>query len=210
MEALKFVKALLNARVGNKSKMAMILRLRGRTEQFLVLDTQLAQNSRYFEDMLPELHQILEFSLHIRQIGDDVLRRMNLSNSTAMCSHIRRKDFVDLNVASDFNKSVYDIHEIAKQRGLLNVLLFGDDLDFMKLLGESLIRLDNSEKRRFNIVFSSMGIKAIPTLKLSGKTLPFSRKCGIQEILKKWISIWHRGCVALFSSPLLRQHLAGG
>ncbi|VDM53792.1 unnamed protein product [Angiostrongylus costaricensis] len=114
-------------------------RVIGRTEQFLVLDTQLGQNSQYFEDMLPELHQLLEFS----------------SDRSVMCAHIRRKDFRDLNVASDFNRSIHDIHEIASQQGLSNVLLFGEDLGLMKPLGELLIGLDKSGKREVQYSFNS-------------------------------------------------------
>ncbi|KAE9412912.1 hypothetical protein Angca_005441, partial [Angiostrongylus cantonensis] len=121
-------------------------RLIGRTEQFLVLDTQLGQNSRYFEHMLPELYQLLEFSYVTRKSGDNVLLRMNIDRSV-MCAHMHRKDFVDLNDASAFNRSVHDIHEIASRQGLSNVLLFGDDLSLTKPLGESLIRLDKSGKR---------------------------------------------------------------
>uniref|UniRef100_A0A0K0DJP4 Retrovirus-related Pol polyprotein from transposon TNT 1-94 n=1 Tax=Angiostrongylus cantonensis TaxID=6313 RepID=A0A0K0DJP4_ANGCA len=33
-----------------------------------------------------------------------------------MCAHIRRSDFVEMNVASDFNASVRDIHEIASDQ----------------------------------------------------------------------------------------------
>ncbi|KAJ1370858.1 hypothetical protein KIN20_032677 [Parelaphostrongylus tenuis] len=91
-------------------------RLRGRTEQFIVLEFHYAQNVRYFEDMLSEIRQILEFSADIQHVGNDVLRQMNIVNDSFMCAHIRRSDFLELNVASDFNSSVLNIYEIATQQ----------------------------------------------------------------------------------------------
>uniref|UniRef100_A0A0K0DPV4 P4Hc domain-containing protein n=1 Tax=Angiostrongylus cantonensis TaxID=6313 RepID=A0A0K0DPV4_ANGCA len=52
--------------------------LRGRTEQFLVLELHFAQNVQYFEDMLSETRQILEFSSDIQRIGEAALQRMNM------------------------------------------------------------------------------------------------------------------------------------
>uniref|UniRef100_A0A158PMA4 Astacin domain-containing protein n=1 Tax=Angiostrongylus costaricensis TaxID=334426 RepID=A0A158PMA4_ANGCS len=133
-------------------------RLRGKTEQFLVLEIRYAQNVRYFEDMVSEIRQILQFSADVQRNGDDILRRMNIGNSSNMCAHIRRSDFVEMNVASDFNASVRDIHEIASDQGLSNVFLFGDDVNFMERLGESLIGMGKREKREVKYSTNSEGV----------------------------------------------------
>ncbi|KAK5969807.1 hypothetical protein GCK32_020038, partial [Trichostrongylus colubriformis] len=91
-------------------------RLKNRTEQFLVLEFRYAQNVRYFEDILPEIRQLLEFSDDVQQEGDKVLQQWTLTNATAMCAHIRRTDFVKLAVATDFQKAVHDMESIAHQQ----------------------------------------------------------------------------------------------
>uniref|UniRef100_A0A7I4XXB5 L-Fucosyltransferase n=1 Tax=Haemonchus contortus TaxID=6289 RepID=A0A7I4XXB5_HAECO len=113
-------------------------RLKDRSEQFLVLEFHYAQNVRYFEYMLPELRQLLEFSMNIQHQGDKVLRRWKLNNATAMCAHIRRSDFVELEVATDLHKSIRDMESIALQQGLSDYLIFGDDVDFMRRMVEAL------------------------------------------------------------------------
>ncbi|WKX91463.1 hypothetical protein Q1695_009921 [Nippostrongylus brasiliensis] len=125
------------------------VRLMNRTEQFLVLDFHYAQNVRYFEYMISEIRQLLEFSPSVAEEGKEVLQRLAMSNGEAMCAHIRRTDFVDLNVASDFHSSVDDIVSIASQQNLSKFLIFGDDADFMRRMTDNIdSRLNTIGKTR--------------------------------------------------------------
>ncbi|KAK5984852.1 hypothetical protein GCK32_009639 [Trichostrongylus colubriformis] len=125
-------------------------RLKNRTEQFLVLEFNYAQNVRYFEDILPEIRQLLEFSEDVQQEGDKVLQRWTLTNATAMCAHIRRTDFVKLAIATDFQKAVHDMMSIAHQQGLSDYLIFGDDADFMRRMVEELTKSSRGQKVLFS------------------------------------------------------------
>ncbi|PIO62754.1 hypothetical protein TELCIR_15674, partial [Teladorsagia circumcincta] len=73
-------------------------------------------------------------------------------NATAMCAHIRRSDFVELDVATDLHKSVRDMESIALQQGLSDYLIFGDDVDFMRRMVES---LGNIKREQVRALFST-------------------------------------------------------
>ncbi|EYC00557.1 hypothetical protein Y032_0114g416 [Ancylostoma ceylanicum] len=113
-------------------------RLENITEQFLVLELLYAQNVRYFEHMLPEIRYLLEFSDDVKRRGREVLDRWQIKDASAMCVHIRRSDFIRLHLATDFDRSVRHVRFIAKQQGLSKFVIFGDDVDFMRMMSEEL------------------------------------------------------------------------
>ncbi|PIO62054.1 hypothetical protein TELCIR_16404, partial [Teladorsagia circumcincta] len=77
-------------------------RLKERKEQFIVLEFRYAQNVKYFEEMLPEIRQLLEFSENVQHEGDE---------------------------------------------GLSDYLIFGDDVDFMRRMVESLGKTKREQVR---------------------------------------------------------------
>ncbi|KAK6733679.1 hypothetical protein RB195_017436 [Necator americanus] len=113
-------------------------RLRDKTQQFLVLEMRYAQNVRYFEDILPEIRYLLDFADDVKQQGNEVLQRWNMKNRV-MCVHIRRSDFVRLNLATNLNESVRKARNIARRQKLSQFLIFGDDVDFMRRMAERML-----------------------------------------------------------------------
>ncbi|KAL6733451.1 hypothetical protein Aduo_004098 [Ancylostoma duodenale] len=140
-------------------------RLENRTEQFLVLELQYAQNVRYFEHMLPEIRRLLEFSDDVKRRGSEVLQGWQIEDASSMCVHIRRSDFIRLHLATDFNESVRHVRHIAKQQGLSEFLIFGDDIDFMRRMSEELA----PARARFS--FNSEGVDFFIASKACGAML---------------------------------------
>ncbi|RCN32191.1 hypothetical protein ANCCAN_22004 [Ancylostoma caninum] len=109
--------------------------------KFLFLEMNLAQNRRYFEDYLPELRDIFQFSEAFREKGERDLRLMNMSDTSgAMCIHVRRTDFHRFGLETEWNGTIKAAQHIATKRGLRNYLIFGDDKEFMSSLATELER----------------------------------------------------------------------
>ncbi|EYC28012.1 hypothetical protein Y032_0008g288 [Ancylostoma ceylanicum] len=127
--------------------------------KFLFLKMNLVQNRRYFEDYLPELHDILQFSEASRERGEHSLRLLNMSNASAtMCIHVRRTDFHRFGLETEWNGTVSAAQNIARKRGLGNYLIFGDDKAFMSSLATELERdtFTGAQPKAFISMFSEV------------------------------------------------------
>ncbi|EPB79297.1 hypothetical protein ANCCEY_01590 [Ancylostoma ceylanicum] len=114
-------------------------RLIGHPAKYLLLQMSFAQNARYFEEYLPEVRALFNFSSESREQGNRNLRRLNVGDATDfMCVHIRRTDFLDFGIGSDLNGTLKATRDIAARKGLSKFLIFGDDKDFMKSLATQL------------------------------------------------------------------------
>ncbi|CAJ0608208.1 unnamed protein product [Cylicocyclus nassatus] len=114
------------------------IRLQNNTAQFLVLDFHYAQNARYFEPILPEIRSLLKFSRKVIREGKEIMKLWGVENANAVCVHIRRSDFIELNLATDLEDTVRKLRHIATITNLNEFLIFGDDADFMRRMAETL------------------------------------------------------------------------
>ncbi|KAK6034129.1 hypothetical protein COOONC_28365, partial [Cooperia oncophora] len=142
------------------------------TDKYILLDFSFAQNPRYFEDIIEEVREILEFSPEIVSEGNYLLDSLkvlvscepitagNTSNSngsrsprkfsfwarphqSALCIHIRRTDFLERNISTDMMATVKAANDIARGKGIDRFLVFGDDAKFMYNLTRTIIKEGN-------------------------------------------------------------------
>ncbi|VDL72098.1 unnamed protein product [Nippostrongylus brasiliensis] len=114
--------------------------------KFLVLNQIYAQNVRYFQDYLPEIRTLLEFSPHLRQRGERILKQLGSNVTNAMCIHLRQGDYVTgrgrpLNSTS----TISAIRLLASRHNLSRYFLFGDDQSYMKGLASQLTNRDEGK-----------------------------------------------------------------
>ncbi|RCN35105.1 hypothetical protein ANCCAN_19034 [Ancylostoma caninum] len=117
----------------------------------------LAQNRRYFEEYLPELRDIFQFSRATQEQGEQDLRNLNMSNaSETMCIHVRRTDFQRFGLQTEWNGTVNAARSIATKRGLENYVIFGDDKEFMSSFAKELAQdiSSGTQKKAFISTFS--------------------------------------------------------
>ncbi|EYC28006.1 hypothetical protein Y032_0008g284 [Ancylostoma ceylanicum] len=92
-------------------------RLIGHPAKYLLLQMSFAQNARYFEEYLPEVRALFNFSSESREQGNRNLRRLNVGDATDfMCVHIRRTDFLDFGIGSDLNGTLKATRDIAARK----------------------------------------------------------------------------------------------
>uniref|UniRef100_A0A7I4Y1Y5 L-Fucosyltransferase n=1 Tax=Haemonchus contortus TaxID=6289 RepID=A0A7I4Y1Y5_HAECO len=132
-------------------------RLMNHPDKFLLLDFSFAQNPRYFEDMIDEIRELLEFSPNITSEGGFLLDSLKANysskegefsfwdrpNQSALCIHIRRTDFLERNISTNMMETVTAANDIARGKGVDRFLIFGDDKDFMYNLTKVIIRTGN-------------------------------------------------------------------
>ncbi|KAL6737445.1 hypothetical protein Aduo_011088 [Ancylostoma duodenale] len=119
------------------------LRLWNNNARYLLLDFYFGQNPRYFVNYMSEIRKLLQFSNNYRREGNYMVDLLRMNYSNLMCIHIRRTDFVGINVATDMKSTVDAANNIARQRGLSKFLIFGDDKNFMHKMSLSIIKKGN-------------------------------------------------------------------
>ncbi|KAK6754720.1 hypothetical protein RB195_013605 [Necator americanus] len=107
------------------------LRFSNNTNQYLLLNFKYGQNPRFFEEYLPEIREILQFSKDMERNGSKIVDVLKKKYSNLMCVHIRRTDFVGMKVATDMMTTVNAAFSIARRRNLSQFMIFGDDQKFM-------------------------------------------------------------------------------
>ncbi|EYC08327.1 hypothetical protein Y032_0066g3702 [Ancylostoma ceylanicum] len=115
------------------------LRLSNRTDKYLLLDFYYGQNPRYFEDYLPDVHNILQFSEEIRRNGSELVDPLMIHHSNSMCIHIRRTDFIERNISTDMMITVRAANDIARKKNISHFMIFGDDKDFMRNMSRVIV-----------------------------------------------------------------------
>ncbi|KAK6011908.1 hypothetical protein OSTOST_22994, partial [Ostertagia ostertagi] len=132
-------------------------RLMSYTDKYLLLDFSWAQNPRYFEDILEEIRDILEFSPTVVSEGNHLLDNLKVNGTrsandssfwnhpyqNALCIHIRRTDFLERNISTNMMETVYAANDIAQGKGLERFVIFGDDKEFMQNLSHVIIEKGN-------------------------------------------------------------------
>ncbi|WKX90290.1 hypothetical protein Q1695_009269 [Nippostrongylus brasiliensis] len=116
------------------------LKFAANKEQFLLLDMKFGQNVNYFLDYLHDIREFLRFSASVRLQGERAFKQLKMDVASAMCVHVRRGDFLELNLAVNKTDIVRVTTKIANEQRLHQYLIFGDDAPFMKEIAKSLMR----------------------------------------------------------------------
>ncbi|KAK6754699.1 hypothetical protein RB195_013594 [Necator americanus] len=116
------------------------LRLSNNTDTYLLLNFIYGQNPRYFEDYLPDIREILQFSVEMRRNGSEVVNVLKRTHSHLMCIHIRRTDFIERKISTDLSETVNAANNIAKQMNISQFMIFGDDQQFMRNMSFAIVR----------------------------------------------------------------------
>ncbi|ETN87040.1 hypothetical protein NECAME_01197, partial [Necator americanus] len=116
------------------------LRLSNNTDTYLLLNFIYGQNPRYFEDYLPDIREILQFSVEMRRNGSEVVNVLKRTHSNLMCIHIRRTDFIKRKISTDLSETVNAANNIAKQMNISQFMIFGDDQQFMRNMSFAIVR----------------------------------------------------------------------
>ncbi|KAK5976412.1 hypothetical protein GCK32_016914 [Trichostrongylus colubriformis] len=111
-------------------------RLLNYDDKYLLLDFAWVQNPRYFEGMIEEVREILEFSPSVVSEGNHLLDMLKLNSSSlgnfsfwdrpqqsTLCIHIRRTDFLERNISTNMMDTVVAANDIA--RGMVSFYLKG-------------------------------------------------------------------------------------
>ncbi|PIO71379.1 hypothetical protein TELCIR_06723 [Teladorsagia circumcincta] len=67
----------------------------------------------------------------------------NRPYQNALCIHIRRTDFLELNISTNMMDTVYAANDIARGKGIERFVIFGDDREFMRNLSHVIIQKGN-------------------------------------------------------------------
>ncbi|VDL78273.1 unnamed protein product [Nippostrongylus brasiliensis] len=113
------------------------IKYRGHPAKYLVLNSIVAQNARYFTDYLPEIRKMFKFSTSMHAM-DEIVESFSKKGSDFMCVHIRRTDFIKFQWETHFGPTLSAARSLAKRHRLSRYLIFGDDRKFMKRLADRL------------------------------------------------------------------------
>ncbi|VDL72655.1 unnamed protein product [Nippostrongylus brasiliensis] len=113
------------------------IKYRGHPAKYLVVNSIVAQNARYFTDYLPEIRKMFKFSTSMHGM-DEIVESFSKKGSDFMCVHIRRTDFIKFQWETHFGPTLSAARSIAKRHRLGRYLIFGDDRKFMKRLADRL------------------------------------------------------------------------
>ncbi|EPB71446.1 hypothetical protein ANCCEY_09463 [Ancylostoma ceylanicum] len=115
-------------------------RLSNYTDEYLLLWFRYGQNPRYFEEYLPEIRNILQFSEEMQRNGSEVIDLLMMTHSNLMCIHIRRTDFVAYKVATDMTTAVKAANDIAREKNISQFMIFGDDKKYMREMAKEIVK----------------------------------------------------------------------
>ncbi|KHJ96180.1 hypothetical protein OESDEN_03863 [Oesophagostomum dentatum] len=102
-------------------------------------------NPKYFEDYLPEVRQILQFSTNIQHTGEDVLHKWNITDYNFVCVHITRTNFTNGSIFADMMSAAKAAKDIAAENHISQFLIFGDDKEIKRDVAV-LLRESNTSK----------------------------------------------------------------
>ncbi|WKX98745.1 hypothetical protein Q1695_013991 [Nippostrongylus brasiliensis] len=120
--------------------------------KFLVLNQIYAQNVRYFQDYLPEIRSLLEFSPLLRRRGERILKQLGSYITNSMCIHIRQGDYATAMESSlNSTSTISAIRLLASRHNLSRYFLFGDDQSYMKGLASELTNIDEGKAAAYSV-----------------------------------------------------------
>ncbi|KAK5985387.1 hypothetical protein GCK32_016250, partial [Trichostrongylus colubriformis] len=114
-------------------------RLVNHSAKYILLNFMYGQNPSYFEEYVDDIRRILKFSPRISTEGNSIIRSLKMERNSSTCIHIRRTDFVELNVSTDVTQTVQAANFIARQLKTSRFMIFGDDQEFMHDLGNTIV-----------------------------------------------------------------------
>ncbi|RCN43413.1 hypothetical protein ANCCAN_10604 [Ancylostoma caninum] len=109
------------------------------THKYLLLGFYYGQNPRYFEEYLPDVRNILQFSEEMQRNGSEVIDPLMMDHSNSLCIHIRRTDFIERNISTDMMEAVRAANRIARKRDISRFMIFGDDKEFMRNMSQRIV-----------------------------------------------------------------------
>ncbi|KAK6753692.1 hypothetical protein RB195_012966 [Necator americanus] len=123
-----------------------VVRYFNHSAKYLVLETNCGQNARFFEDILPEIREMYQFSDEVRE---QFAHLAECEKRNITCIHTRQTDFIRLNRTTDLEETVMAAYNISEQHSSQQYLIFGDDRTFMAKLATRLKQVDSSRKKTY-------------------------------------------------------------